>query len=72
MHALRHCLSSYVLNFDNDEEATDEKNAKLILVSKRKRRGFVPRPKPAQNVNAARLASQSFSVTSPVTTGNWA
>ena len=39
MHALRHCLSSYVLNFDNDEEATDEKNAKLILVSKLQKLG---------------------------------
>ena len=33
-----------------------------------KRRGFVPRPKPAQNVNAF----QSFSVTSPMTTGSCA
>ena len=29
----------------------------------------MPRPKPAQNVNAARLAFQSFSVTSPMCTG---
>ena len=34
--------------------------------------GFVPRPKPAQNVNAAQLAFQSFSVTLPMWTGCWA
>ena len=52
MHALRHCLCSYVLNFDNDEEATDEKmrdNFWYVKITKingwRKRRGFVPRPK---------------------------
>ena len=33
---------------------------------------FVSRPKSAQNVNAARLAFQSFSVTSPMCTGCWA
>ena len=32
----------------------------------------MPRPKPAQNVNAVRLAFQSFSVTSPMTTWSWA
>ena len=32
----------------------------------------MPRPNPTQNVNAVRLAFQSFSVTSPMTTGSWA
>ena len=36
------------------------------------RGGFVPRPKPAQNATAARLAFQSFSVTLPMCTGCWA
>ena len=75
MYGLRHCLCSYVLNFDNDEEATDEKNAKHFFGVKitkfgwRKRRRFVPRLKPAQK---EQLAFQSFSVTSPITTGSWA
>ena len=34
--------------------------------------GRMPRPKPAQNATAARLAFQSFSVTSPMCTGCWA
>ena len=32
----------------------------------------MPRLKPAQNATAARLAFQSFSVTSPMCTGCWA
>ena len=32
MYALRHCLCSYILNFDNDEEATDEKKHLLSSV----------------------------------------
>ena len=31
--------------------------------------GLVPRPNPAQDATAARLAFQSFSVTSPMCTG---
>ena len=68
MYALRHCLRSYVLNFDNDEEATEEKCdtifwcVKVRKIGLRKRRGFMPRPKHVQNVNAARLAFQYFSV----------
>ena len=36
------------------------------------RGGFVPRPKPAQNVTAARLTFQSFSVMSLMCAGCWA
>ena len=40
MYALRHCLCSYVANFDNDEEATEEKNAKQFFgVSKLQKLG---------------------------------
>ena len=45
---------------------------KITKIGLRGRRGFVPRPKPAQNVNAVRLTFQSLSVTSPVTAASWA
>ena len=32
MYALRHCLCSYVINLDNDKEATEVKNAKQFFV----------------------------------------
>ena len=32
MYAPRHCLCSYVLNFDNDKEATDKKMRNNFLV----------------------------------------
>ena len=76
MYALRHCLCSYILNFDNDEEATDEKYA-IFLVCQNSNNWVAPKvrisasTKICPNVNAARLAFQSFSVTSPMTTGCW-
>ena len=70
MYALRHCLCSYILNFSNGEKVTDEKKC-VSIFGLCGRGGFVPRPKPAQNVRA-RLAFQSFPVTSPMCTVCWA
>ena len=53
-----------MLSFSSGEEATDEKNhsfgVKATIFGLCGRGGFVPQPKPAQNVNAAQLGHSVF------------
>ena len=67
MFALRHCPCGDMLNSNNDKEARDDKKCETISLACQnysnwvvQRRGFMPRLKLAQNVNAARLHFNHF------------
>ena len=67
MLALKHCPCGYILNSNNDKEATDDKECETVYLACHnynnwvvQRRGFMPRPKPAQNVNAVQQLFNHF------------